>query len=195
MREASGSRRSRCSCAPSLLYFSAVPLLSWATAKLTQASGEGSHDAAVGAELLDADDSMTGTEQILGDSAYGTGDMVTKLEASDHTNAVKLWPIRRNVPDGFTTDDFTVDHDARTVTCPAGNTSGSPPRSEPQCSGNCAPTARWQRCAPTHLKVTSSSLGSTTSCSGPTANAGPPISRCAPTTAGTAPWSNDPSPG
>jgi len=93
-------------------------------AKLTQASGEGSHDAAVGAELLDADDSMTGTEQILGDSAYGTGDMLTKLEASDHTNAVKPWPIRRNVPDGFTTDDFTVDHDAGTVTCPAGNTVG-----------------------------------------------------------------------
>lgn len=48
--------------------------------------------------------------------------MVAKLEASDHTNAVKPWPIRHNVPDGFTTDDFIVDHDACTVTCPAGHT-------------------------------------------------------------------------
>jgi len=93
-------------------------------AKLTQASGEGSHDAAVGAELLDADDSITGTAQVLGDSAYGTGDMVAKLQASGHTNAIKPWPVRRNMPEGFTTDDFTVDHDARTVTCPAGHTVG-----------------------------------------------------------------------
>jgi hypothetical protein len=93
-------------------------------AKLTQASGEGSHDAEVGAQLLDADDSITGAAQILGDSAYGTGAMVAKLEASGHTNAVKPWPIRRNMPNGFTTDDFTVDHDARTVTCPAGHTVG-----------------------------------------------------------------------
>lgn len=88
-------------------------------AKLTQASGEGSHDALVGAELSNADDSIDGTVQVLGDSAYRTGDMVAKLEADGHTNAVKPWPVRRNMPDGFTTDDFTVDHNARTVTCPA----------------------------------------------------------------------------
>ena len=96
-------------------------------AKLTKASGEGSHDASVGAELLDADDSITGAAQILGDSAYGTGDMVAKLEASGHTNAVKPWPVRRNMPGGFTTDDFAVDHDAHTVTCPAGHTVGFTP--------------------------------------------------------------------
>jgi len=93
-------------------------------AKLTQASGEGSHDAWVGAELLDADESITGAVQVLGDSAYGTGDMVAMLRASGHTNAVKPWPIRANIPGGFTTDDFTVDHDARTLTCPAGHTVG-----------------------------------------------------------------------
>lgn len=74
--------------------------------------------------MSDADDSLPGTEQILGDSAYGTRDMVAKLEVSGHTNAVKPWPIRHNMPDGFTTDDFAVDHDARTVTCPAGHTVG-----------------------------------------------------------------------
>ncbi len=93
-------------------------------AKLTQASGAGSHDASVGAELLDADHSINGAAQVLGDSAYGTGDMVAKLEADGHTNAVKPWPVRQNMPDGFTTDDFTVDHDAHTVTCPAGHTVG-----------------------------------------------------------------------
>jgi hypothetical protein len=60
----------------------------------TLTASEGSHDASVGAELLDADDNITGAVQVLGDSAYGTGDMVAKVQAGGHTNAIKPWPIR-----------------------------------------------------------------------------------------------------
>ncbi len=35
---------------------------------------------------------------------------------------VKPWPVNSAVPGGFTVDDFTIDHTARTVTCPAGTT-------------------------------------------------------------------------
>lgn len=51
---------------------------------------------------------MSDIEQIWGDSAYSRGDMVAKLEASDHTHAVKPWPIRRNLPRRVTTDDHST---------------------------------------------------------------------------------------
>ena len=35
---------------------------------------------------------------------------------------IKPTPLRAPVPGGFTTDDFTIDFDARTVTCPANHT-------------------------------------------------------------------------
>ena len=35
---------------------------------------------------------------------------------------IKPIPLRAPVPGGFTSDDFTIDFDARTVTCPAGHT-------------------------------------------------------------------------
>jgi hypothetical protein len=38
------------------------------------------------------------------------------------SDVVKPAPTRSAVPGGFTVDDFTVDHTARTVTCPAGAT-------------------------------------------------------------------------
>ena len=35
---------------------------------------------------------------------------------------IKPWPCTPKIPGGFGVDDFTVDHQARVVTCPAGNT-------------------------------------------------------------------------
>ena len=34
---------------------------------------------------------------------------------------IKPWPCTPNIPGGFTIDDFTIDHDKLTVSCPAGN--------------------------------------------------------------------------
>jgi len=86
----------------------------------TKASGDGSGDAAAGIPLLATDTRLPaeGPVEVFGDSAYGTGDML----AAGHVALVKPWPVNPAVPDGFTVDDFTVDADANTLTCPAGIT-------------------------------------------------------------------------
>jgi IS5 family transposase len=77
-----------------------------------------------------AADGLTGVElladeepglQVLADSAYGGGETRAALRAAHHEQAIKAIPLRRAVPGGFDRDDFIVDHDARTVTCPAGH--------------------------------------------------------------------------
>ena len=44
---------------------------------------------------------------------------------------IKPKPLRPAVPGGFTLDDFTVDEDAGTVTCPAGHHPADEPRPGP----------------------------------------------------------------
>ena len=60
--------------------------------------------------------------EILADSAYGSGDTRAHLRARHDRQIIKPIPLRRAVPGGFCRDDFVVDHEARTVTCPAGIT-------------------------------------------------------------------------
>ena len=82
---------------------------------LTPAAGPAHSDAAVGIELLaDEPDPL----QVLGDSAYGTGELLDTLEQAGHAAIIKPWPLRPAVAGGFTLDDFTVDEAAATVTCP-----------------------------------------------------------------------------
>jgi hypothetical protein len=90
--------------------------------ELTAAAGAANSEATVGLELLAADDSLTGPAQVLGDSAYGTGDALAALAAAGHTAVIKPWPLRAAIPGGFTLDDFTVDAAAGTASCPAGLT-------------------------------------------------------------------------
>lgn len=89
-------------------------------AALTKAAGSENSDAARGAEMVAADTSI-GTQQIevLGDSAYGSGELLAAITAAGHTPIIKPMPLGRAVPGGFTVDDFTIDEDAQTVTCPA----------------------------------------------------------------------------
>ena len=83
---------------------------------LTKASGPGTHDAAVAAQLLaDEVDPVT----VLGDSAYGSGEFRAHLAEVGHKDRVKSAPLRRAVAGGFTIDDFIIDHTAGTATCPA----------------------------------------------------------------------------
>jgi IS5 family transposase len=86
---------------------------------LTKASGPGTHDAAVAAQLLAEEAAPV---RVLGDSAYGSGDFRAQLAEAKHVDRVKSAPSRPAVVGGFTVDDFAVDHRARTATCPAGNT-------------------------------------------------------------------------
>jgi len=83
---------------------------------LTKASGAGTHDSAVAAQLLaDEDQPVT----VLGDSAYGSGEFRAHLAQAGHLDRVKSAPLRPAVAGGFTIDDFIVDRRAQTVTCPA----------------------------------------------------------------------------
>jgi hypothetical protein len=90
--------------------------------RLTAAAGAANSDATVGVALLAEDDSTTGPVQVLGDSAYGTGEALDTLNRAGHTPVIKPWPLRPAVAGGFTADDFTIAEAAGTATCPNGVT-------------------------------------------------------------------------
>jgi hypothetical protein len=90
--------------------------------RLTRSAGADNTDAAVGIALLADDATVTGPMQVLGDSAYGTGDALAALQQAGHSAVIKPWPLRPAVPGGFTIEDFGVDEAAGTATCPAGVT-------------------------------------------------------------------------
>jgi len=92
--------------------------------ELTKTNGPANSDANVGADLVVADPTITAEQQVevLGDSAYATGDMLHALDEKQWTPLVKPWPIKPAVEGGFTIDDFTHDPAAKTLTCPAGVT-------------------------------------------------------------------------
>ncbi|MFQ5947701.1 MAG: IS1182 family transposase [Acidimicrobiia bacterium] len=79
-------------------------------------------DGPVGVRLLE--DETPGLH-VLGDSAYGSGPVRADLQDAGHDAVIKPWPLGRNPRLGdhqFTRDDFTIDYQARTVTCPKGQT-------------------------------------------------------------------------
>ena len=122
--------------------------------EMTMAAGEGSTDAENGVKMAGrdrfADDDRagpaaggTGPEsaadrggdgpqagglEVYGDSAYGTGDARAAYRDAGIGTVIKPGPLRPAVPGGFTIDDFTVDEDDGTVTCPAGVTRTMSPR-------------------------------------------------------------------
>jgi len=87
--------------------------------ELTGGSGPGSHDAAVAVRLLAGEEEPV---TVLGDAAYGTGELRRHLQDRGHAAVIKPPPLQPAVPGGFTGDDFTVDGQAGAVTCPAGHT-------------------------------------------------------------------------
>lgn len=75
-------------------------------------------DGPVGVALLEHEDPGL---QILGDSGYGSGPVRADLADAKHTAVIKPLPLGRNPhlgDDQYTRDDFTIDYQARTVTCP-----------------------------------------------------------------------------
>lgn len=86
---------------------------------LTGGSGAANHEAAVAGGLLAGE---PGELTVLGDTAYGTGELRGHLQAAGHTAVIKPPPLQPAVPGGFTIDDFTIGGQAGTVTCPAGHT-------------------------------------------------------------------------
>ena len=98
--------------------------------ELTKAAGTENSDAAVAERFLAAEttqatpgqphttDSDARTLEWYGDSAYGTGNLRDAIAEAGHTAVLKPKPLQVAVQGGFTVDDFSVDRQAGTVTCP-----------------------------------------------------------------------------
>ena len=159
--------------------------------QLTRAAGQENSDAAVAAQMLAAREAAPA--EVYGDSAYGTGDLRAALSRAGHQRSSS--PGRSPaIEGGFTTDDFTVDENAGTVTCPAAVTRphhrparGHLRRRLPQLPAARAVHDRQRR---PHLspaparRAVARRPGAT----------GPPSQPCARTTANTAPTSSASSP-
>jgi hypothetical protein len=104
---------------------------------LTKAAGTDNSDPAVAERFLAADlaereqpteshdddgQDTSQHRQWYGDSAYGTGDLRDAIDRAGDTVVIKPKPLQAPVEGGFTVDDFTVDEQAGTVTCPNGTT-------------------------------------------------------------------------
>lgn len=79
-------------------------------------------DGPIGVELLDNEEPGL---QVLADSGYASGQVRADLQDAGHVAVIKPLPLGRNpklAPGHFTPDDFTVDHNANTITCPQGKT-------------------------------------------------------------------------
>ncbi|MCH7844212.1 MAG: IS1182 family transposase [Acidobacteria bacterium] len=75
-------------------------------------------DGPVGVALLEDEDPGL---VVLADSGYGSGPVRADLTDAEHTVVIKPIPLRRNRrlgDDQYSRDDFTIDYQARTVTCP-----------------------------------------------------------------------------
>jgi len=79
-------------------------------------------DGPIGVDLLDGEDpGLT----VLADSGYASGPVRADLKDAKHVAVIKPLPLRRNPKldaDQYTRDDFTINYDQRTVTCPNGAT-------------------------------------------------------------------------
>jgi len=100
-------------------------------------------DGPTGVALLAAEPSPV---QVLADSAYGAGPTRAALTQAGHELVIKPLPLRPAVPGGFTRDDFTVDHAARTVTCPSQITVAVSPKGNATFGARCRGCPLRDRC-------------------------------------------------
>jgi hypothetical protein len=98
-------------------------------------------DGPAGVELMDRE--PTG-RQVLADSAYGSGQTRARLKKRMHSLAIKPWPLADT--GRFGRDDFTVDHEARTATCPAGHTVALSPANTADFRARCGGCQLRERC-------------------------------------------------
>jgi hypothetical protein len=76
---------------------------------------QGTHDQAQPASGRDGE-----RLEVHGDPAYGSGEARAAYRDAGHDTIIKPGPLRPAVAGGFTIDDFAIDEQAGTVTCPAG---------------------------------------------------------------------------
>ena len=111
-------------------------------------------DGPVGVELMAGE--PDGLE-VLADSAYGSGTTRSDLHEHHHRLVIKPLPSRPVVAGGFVRDDFSVDHTARRVTCPAGHVArlskGGVAKFSPHCA-TCPLRSRCTKAAARSFSVT-----------------------------------------
>ena len=121
--------------------------------QLTMAAGPGSTDAENGVTMAARDRFRPAGDgqdepglEVYGDSAYGSGQARADYQAGGHDTVIKPGPLRPAVPGGFTLDDFTVDEEHRTVTCPAGHVRVMSPKRYVTFGPVCADCPLRERC-------------------------------------------------
>jgi hypothetical protein len=107
-------------------------------------AGETAADVRDGAAPQDAREA--GGLEVYGDSAYGSGEARAAYRDGGHDTVIKPGPLRPAVPGGFTLDDFAVNEDAGTVTCPAGVTRPMSPARTVTFGAVCAGCPLRDRC-------------------------------------------------
>jgi transposase len=108
-------------------------------AKITPANAP---DGPVGVELMANEQPL----EVLADSAYGSGKTRTALKDRGHLLVIKALPSHPAVPGGFVRDDFVVDHENRTVTCPAGHLARCSPKGIAKFAPHCESCSLRSRC-------------------------------------------------
>ena len=84
--------------------------------------------------------------EVYGDSAYGTGTARAAYRDAGHDTVIKPKPLCPAVPGGYTLDDFTIDEQARTVTCPGGHTRPMSPKRTVTFGALCTDCPLRSRC-------------------------------------------------
>lgn len=122
-------------------------------ADITDADDAVDGDAVVSTADTDGDGEDTGDTgdtggglEVYGDSAYGTGEARDAYRDAGHDVVIKPKPLPSAVPGGFTLDDFTIDENDGTVTCPNGNTRPMSPARTVTFGRLCAGCPLRQRC-------------------------------------------------
>ncbi len=140
--------------------------------EMTMAAGAGSSDAENGVKMAcrdrfggtaagPGDDTAAGAEpgtgpgaepeqgeelEVYGDSAYGSGEARAAYRDAGHDTVIKPKPLQPAVPGGFTLDDFAINEDQGTVTCPAGVTRPMSPARTVTFGAACAGCPLRLRC-------------------------------------------------
>ena len=137
--------------------------------ELTKAAGQAGSDPVVGEQMISRDryhqadaepvpderagDNQSAADQenseglqVYGDSAYGTGQARAAYRAGRHDTVIKPKPLRPAVEGGFTRDDFGIDEDAGTVTCPGGHTRSMSAKRTVSFGKACASCPLRERC-------------------------------------------------
>ena len=84
--------------------------------------------------------------EVYADSAYGTGAARAAYRAGGHDTVIKSKPLCPAVDGGFTVDDFTIDEQDGTVTCPGGHTRVMSPKRTVTFGAVCADCPLRSRC-------------------------------------------------